>query len=144
MSVKNYSADEVTVIFNGIPVIGGAEGTFVSVSMDSPAWNLMVGSDGEAVRARSNNDSATFTVTLMQSSETNDAFSVVHNNDKLFKNGAGPFMLKDQNGTTLVTAQTAWIEKFSDIEYGKDASTRQWTIKTDKAIVDVGGNFYTF
>jgi len=77
MALKTYDPAQVTIIFAGIPISGFAEGTFVSVERNEDSWALQVGADGEATRAKSNNKSGRVTLTLIQSSFSNDALSAV-------------------------------------------------------------------
>lgn len=140
MAVKTYDPKSVNITFAGIPVEGFADGTFITVARDNPGWNKQIGSDGEGVRAKSNDRGGTMTVTLMQSSATNDAFSALALIDENSGNGVGPFLMRDASGRTICAAETAWIEKFADASFAREAETREWTIATDVLIMTVGGN----
>jgi hypothetical protein len=54
--------------------------------------------------------------------------------------GVLPFLMKDLNGTTLVTAENAWILKVPNVEYTRDATSRVWILQTNLLIVNLGGN----
>ena len=139
MAVKNYDAKDVTIIWNGIIVEGYADGTFVSVARDNPSFNKIVGSDGEGARAQSNDRSGTITLTLMQTSITNDLFSSAIAVDEQTGDGVGPFLMKDQNGTTLCEAQTAWLQKPADQTFAREIETREWIIETTDLVIFGGG-----
>ena len=140
MSVKTYDPKAVLVIFAGIPIEGIADGTFVTAVRDNPAFTSLVGSDGEGARALSNDTSGTITLTLLQTSISNALLSAVINVDENTGDGVGPFLLKDNSGTTLLAAESAWIEKTADAEYGREISNREWVIKTDNLQILHGGN----
>lgn len=132
MSVKTYDAAGVSIIFAGIAFEGFADGTIVTVSFDNPHFNLVVGSDGEGARAKSNDGSGTITCTLLQTSKTNDELSAIAQLDLLNGEGVGAMMVKDNSGRTLAQAETAWIEKTADAEFGREISNREWVFKTDR------------
>lgn len=140
MSVKTYDPAQVNIVFAGVPIDGFADGTFITVARDNPSYNLAIGSDGEGARAKSNDRSATITITLMQNSATNDLLSAVSLADELTGDGVGPFLMKDLSGRTLVGAETAWLEKPSDVEFAREITNREWVIKTDALDIFIGGN----
>jgi len=140
MSVKTYNAGEVSIIFAGIPFEGFADGTFVTVARDNPSFNSLVGSDGEGARAKTNDKSGTITCTLLQTSVTNDALSALSQLDELSGDGIGKLLVADKSGRTLAQAETAWIEKPADAEFGREISNREWVLKTDSLNIFIGGN----
>lgn len=140
MSVKSYDPASVSIVFAGIPMEGFADGTFITVARDNPSFNLAIGSDGEGARAKSNDKSGTITVTLMQNSATNDLLSSLSIVDEQTGNGVGPFLMKDLSGRSICAAETAWLEKPSDISFAREIENREWTIKTDSLDLFAGGN----
>ena len=140
MSVKTYNPADVLAVLAGIPISGYADGTFITASRDNPSWNSLVGSDGEGARAKSNDKSGTITFTLLQTSLSNDLLSGLITLDELSGDGVGPFMIKDNSGRTLLTAESAWIEKPADSEFGREISNREWVVKTDRLLGLIGGN----
>ncbi len=131
----------MVVTFDGLLLSGFAPGSRISVKFPD-AFTKQVGSDGEVARSRSNDNTAQVTLTLMQSSFSNDALSAVHNADKAvpFGAGVGPLLIKDLNGTSLFTAPQAWITKAADSEYAQEVGSREWTIDTGDMYAMVGGN----
>lgn len=138
--VRTYDPAKVDIIFNGVRITGIAKGTFLTVSRDNPAWASDAGSDGSGYRAKSNDKQATAVVTTHQTSPSNDALSALALLDEATGNGAGPLLVKDRSGRTLVFAATAWIEKYAEIEMSNVVTNRAWAIKTDNMDVLVGGN----
>jgi hypothetical protein len=139
-AVKNYDPAQVQVIFFGIKIGGFADGTFVVVARENPSFTSVVGSDGEGARAKSNDRSGSVTITLLQTSDSNDALSVILNADELSGDGVGSLMVKDSSGRLLVNAETAWLEKPSDAEFAREISNREWVIKTNELTGIWGGN----
>ncbi|GAG10379.1 unnamed protein product [marine sediment metagenome] len=138
-----YDPKTVNAVFAGVPILGYADGTFLSAEQNNESFSLTVGAMGDGCRAKSNDKSARFTFTLLQSSITNDLLSAKHNADVLDPLGVvavGPFMVKDNSGRTVISAAQAWIVKQPAATFGKEVETREWIIETDNAEIFVGGN----
>ena len=145
MALKIYDPDQVSCSFAGIPIFQTehtADGEFLSVAMESDAFNDVVGSNGGGTRPKSNDQRATVTIKLMQSSETNALLSAIHNADLAAPNGAGvgALLIRDRNGTTLLESTAAWIVKAPDISMDRQATTREWVIKCASLKRFDGGN----
>src|SRR3990172_3302697 len=122
MPVRSYDPAQVTVVFAGIPIEGFADGTFLTAERANPMFNTMVGSDGEGARAKSNDTSGSVTLTLMQTSLSNDALSALAALDETSGDGVGPLLIKDGLGRTLIQAESAWLEKPANAEFGREIS----------------------
>lgn len=143
-NLKTYDAAQVAMVFSGIPILGIAEGTFVSCERNEDSFTLYTGASGEAARAKTNNRSGRITFTLMQTSATNDLLSAVANIDENSPSGdgIGPFLMKDLTGRTIVAAEKAWIVKQPTTNFAGEASeNREWVLETDELLfLLVGGN----
>lgn len=140
MSVKSYDPAQVSVTFAGIIVEGYADGTFITAARNNQSFTLKVGSSGEGARAKSNDRSGMVTLTLMQNSASNDLLSAQMALDEASGDGIGSLLIKDLSGTTLCSAETAWLQKPADVEFAKEISDRQWVIETDVLNIFAGGN----
>ena len=141
MGVKTYNLGAVDVIFAGIPFEGFADGTVITVARNNPMSSDLVGGDGEGARAMSNDRSGSVTVVLMQTSATNLALSAIAKADEdSGGQGVFPLMVKDGSGLSVAQAETAWLEKIADAEYGRELTNRTWVIKTDNLDSVIGGN----
>ncbi len=140
MSLKVYNPADVAIVFGGALIGGFADGTFVNVEENEDKFALAVGTDGEGTRAKSNNDSARVTVTLMQSSDSNDVLTAFHEADKLTAAGVLPLLIKDNSGRAIYTAESAWIVRGPSAEFGREAASREWVLETEKLISFHGGN----
>lgn len=140
MAVKTYDPKKVSVSFGGFDLNGFAEGTKVNVEFNEDAWTLQIGVDGEGTRSKSNDRSGRVTVQLMQSSDSNAVLTSIAELDRLSNSGAVPLMIKDGNGDSLHSAETAWIVKSASAEYAIEAGPREWIIETDTLVSFIGGN----
>jgi hypothetical protein len=139
LTPKTYDSDRVLVLFAGIPVEGFAPDSRVTITPNSDSFTQQVGSSGEVVFSRTNNNTYTVTFHLMQTSASNAALSAIHNLDLVTRAGVGPLMIKDLEGTTLFTA-LGRIVAFPEQSFGPEAGTREWKLMTADAANFVGGN----
>jgi hypothetical protein len=139
--VKSYDPKEVSIIIAGNITTGFADGTYLVVERNNPSWNLSIGSDGEGVRAKSNDKSGRFVITLQQGSPMNDILSGLYQADELGSGGVFSVLVKDNNGSSLHAAATAWVIQPASAEYAREIGSREWTIETDSLEHFVGGNF---
>lgn len=127
-----YSSNQVKISIAGLLIAGGyADGDFVTVERDTEAFGDVVGTDGEVTRFATNDNRATVTVRLMQSSSMNKILSDLHNADKSAEGGAGVgrLLIEDLNGGTLHEAAACWIQNDPASSYGREVSEREWVIR---------------
>jgi Protein of unknown function (DUF3277) len=130
-TVKTYNPSRVTVIMNGFPMSGFADGTFVAIAMTADGIVTQVGADGEIARAINTDRRCTVTISLQQTSPANLYLSGLFQMDTLTCGGTiGPIMVQDLCGETLFMASQAWVVKPADVEFAKEISTRAWQIET--------------
>lgn len=142
MALKNYSPDAISLSLNGIPISGFADGEFIRIEKESDAFADVVGTDGEVSRSRTNDDRATVTVMLMQTSDSNVLLSALHNLDKETPGGAGVgvLLIRDAQGNSLYTASECWISKEPDVSFDREPTSREWTLRCADLIAVHGGN----
>lgn len=140
MATKTYSPKRVELIINGVPMKGFADGTFISVERSSDAFSTNVGADGEVSRTHSSDKTGKVTLTLQQTSESNDFLSALVILDEETLLGQFALLLKDTNGTTICESPSAWIDKVANTEFGAEISDREWIISCSELVSFVGGN----
>jgi len=129
--VKTYNPAQVTVIVNGFPMSGFADGTFVNITMNADGIISSVGADGEIARAINTDRRCTVTISLQQTSPANAYLSSLFSMDLLTCGGIiGPILVQDLCGETLFMASQSWVVKPADVEFSKEISTRAWQLET--------------
>jgi len=140
MGLSTYDPKQVVVIIGGHIVSGYADGTFVNVERNEDSFALTVGSDGDACRSNNQNRSGRITLTLGQWSESNTFLSALVSADELSGNGVVPALVKDNSGTSLHTAENAWVVKPATSANDRAPQTREWIVETDLLITAPGSN----
>ena len=140
MGVRSYDPKQSSIIVSGNIIEGYADGTFINVERNEDAFSLVIGSDGSGTRTKSNNRSGRMTITLNQSSPSNDILQGLVTADELSGGGIFSALHKDGSGNTINAAETAWIVKSPSQEFSNESSNREWIIETDNLEAFVGGN----
>lgn len=137
--MQTYDPAKLVIVFGGFPISGYAEGTFVNVARDADAFSKNVGSGGSVARAKSNNKSGSVTITLQQTSLSNDYLSGVAIADDIGGTGILPLIVKDLEGTTLYESAHAWIRKVADGDFSNEIEGREWVIDCEVLEMVTGG-----
>ncbi len=141
--LKIYSASEVSLIFSLIPIDGGrGNDEFVAISKQGETFSYKAGIDGEGTRSESKDNYFIVKVILMQTSAGNAILSSIHKGDISLPGGAGvaPILIRDKQGKSLFAAAQAWIMKWPDLKYAKEAGTVEWEFGVHDPEVFIGGN----
>ena len=140
MAVKTYDPAQVAINIGGAPITGYADGTFLTVERANPAFIKVTGADGSVSRAKSNDRSGMMTLTLLQTSESNDILSLLALADEFQNAGVVPVTVKDMEGRTTYFAGSGWVQKMADSEFSNEITNREWVIEMAEIDVFVGGN----
>jgi len=140
MAVKTFDPKQVIVNI-GLQQIGGfADGEFINVSRDEDSFTKVSGADGEVSRSKSNNKMGELTLTLLQTSSSNDILSGFMLADELGNSGIFSVFIKDALGLSTIFAAEGWIKKAPDTTFDKELGNREWVIDLANFDVFVGGN----
>lgn len=140
MALRTYDPAQVIITVGGIPMSGFADGTFLLVDRDENAFTKVTGADGTSTRVKSNNRSGTMTLTLKQSSPSNDILSGFAALDEISNAGVVPVLIKDLSGNSLFFSATGWVQKFPASEFGKEINNREWILDLVDVDMFVGSN----
>lgn len=126
--VKIFDPDNVILTFASQQIKGFAEDTFITVEQDGDSFTTVKGVDGEVVRTKVKGLVHIVRCTLMQTSDSNDVLSAIHNLDMGTSNGAGvaPLGIADKSGRFLFAGPEAWIVGPPSAEFGNSAKGREW------------------
>lgn len=140
MSVRTYDPKSVIVVVGGIPMSGFSDGTFLEIDRNEPTWNVVVGADGLVTRGKTNNFSGTMTLTLKQSSPSNDVLSGFMALDEATNNGVFVVLVKDLSGNSIYFSAQGWVTQYANSTFDKNITDRQWVITLAEADIFVGSN----
>lgn len=138
--MKTWNLKKLIVVIGGVPISGFGENDAITFDHDEDEWEKVVGADGEVTRSRNNNRSGSITITLMQTSDSNDALEAIRLIDETTGAGIVGVLVKDLTGRTVIGADRAWVRKRPSLEFGKRAGEREWILDCDQVAVFAGGS----
>jgi hypothetical protein len=129
----------------GFFISGYAPGTVIEISKEEDDFKDECGADGEVCVLQNADERGTVRVTLLQSSNSNEALSglaIVNKGGTRagLTLGKGSLQCKDLQGRMVCSSETAWVKKQADVTLGDEIQTRVWEIRCDKLSMFVGGN----
>jgi len=133
--VETYDPKKVIMTLGGVPITGYADGTFVQIDPNGDAFTKKVGADGEVVREKSNDNTHTIQITLLQSSDSNRYLQTVFKADKLTGRGMLPLSFTDLNTMEAKFWPQAWISIEPATGRAKETTDVQWTLQTGQIAV---------
>lgn len=137
---KTYNSRKVIVTFAGTRITGMADGDFVSAARNGDSFTLTKGADGEGARAANPDKSGKVTITLLQTSSSNDFLQAQLDLDERTDQGKGAVFIRDLSGRTLVESPEGWLTKPADVALSKEVGGREWVIECDELRISNGGN----
>lgn len=135
-NLKTYDFKDVDLIVAGVKITGYGEGSGITVEWSAALAELIVGSDGEKTRVLSNDDTASITVQLAQTSSSNDLLSTFLR----AKAATFPVAMQDNRGRTLLASKECFIGERPNIEFNAEMSEREWVIMIPFPEVWIGGS----
>ncbi len=80
------------------------------------------------------------TITLAQTSPSNDVLSGFMLLDETKGAGVVPIICKDNSGRSTFFAATGWVQQPPEVEFGKEITEREWVFDCTDLDIFVGGN----
>lgn len=134
-----YDPQKVILSFGGIVLTGYAKGSYIKAKRNTDTFTVVVGAAGEESWDKKSDRSGEVEVTLMASSQDNDALMAIYAVDELTGAGLSPLMIKELNGTTLVHAAFARLSKPADVERAVEQGNAVWLFRSTNLEINVGG-----
>ena len=129
MSLAIYDIAAHDIIVGAIPVKDAL--VSATIAAEGDAFADEAGADGSVVRYATHENRATCTIVLKGSSKENAKLSALHALDKAAPNGAGvvPFLVRDNNGTTIIATDKAWIRAMPETARAAAPGDVSWAIR---------------
>lgn len=146
---STYSPIDVTVVISqessGLyhVVSGFAEDSHVNIEREMDTYQHYTGVDNTATRIGSANTSGKVTLSLQQSSASNDVFTAMYNYDRQYRGtnkGLFAVTVKDGSGRSIMFSQEGYIGVVPNQQFGSGMNTREWVIHCTQMDNFIGGN----
>ena len=139
--VYTYSASEVQLTFGGYTITGWQN---LTITRSADAFKPVRGIRGKHTRVRSIDTSCTITVTILQTSMSNDVLCRIHDLDLEYGSGRIELLLKDMGGTGIFSSAEAYVLGYPEVVYSGEFEYRQWRLFCQNTgNYTIGGNGQT-
>lgn len=123
--IYTYSPNEIKIEVAGYQLAGF---TKVSISKTSDSFTIIKGIRGKNTRVANSDSSCTISISVLQTSFVNDVFSEIVRLDKKYGTGRLELYLRDNEGSTLIQSDLAYINDYPKADLTEELSERVWTI----------------
>ena len=146
--LATFSPNQVAVIITqdstGIShrLTGFSEDSIVSIDRDMETFSMYVGADDTSTRIANVNTSAAMTVSLAQTSASNDILSQLYDNDRRTLDSSGLFNITvtDLSGRSVYFSNQAFVASPPSSGFANSMQTREWMIHMPNSTIYIGGN----
>ncbi len=139
--VWNLSPVDTQILIAGFHQITGyPDGTIVSIKKDASPFVTTRTLDGEVARTYRNDQTYTMSLSITQSSPSNDILMKFYELDSFIQNALFPVFIKDLKGTTLFMSGESWIKELPPITISNGMDVRTWEIQCLNSVINIGGN----
>ena len=146
--LATFAPNDVTVVItqrsSGIAhiVSGYSEDSIVNIERSAETFTMYTGADNTSTRIYNANKSATVTLSLQQTSASNDILSLLYANDSNSRNSSGLFSLQisDSSGRSRYFSDDAYVGVVPNSQFGNSMQVRDWVLHAHNLDTYIGGN----
>lgn len=146
--LATFAPNDVTVVItqrsSGIAhiVSGYSEDSIVNIERTAETFTMYTGADNTSTRIYNANKSATVTLSLQQTSSSNDILSLLYANDSNSRNSSGLFSLQisDSSGRSRYFSDDAYVGVVPNSQFGNSMQVRDWVLHAHNLDTYIGGN----
>ncbi|MNF36755.1 hypothetical protein D3C85_816580 [compost metagenome] len=117
-----------------------SEDSIVMVDRNAETFTLYTGADNTNTRIYNANTSGTITVSLQQTSASNDALMALYEQDRVSRSGLFSILVKDNSGRSSYFCEEAYVGVVPNSAYNNSMQTRDWVIHAPQLETFIGGN----
>jgi len=135
-----YDPQESVLVWDDHEFVAFMEGTMVSAAHMEEQSTLHIGAKGDGTVVASRNRSGEFTLTLSQSSPSNDYLSAAV--AEFYATGrirVAPILLRRLNSDEHARASLAWVVGPPAVAHGAEVEGREWVIRCHDLDIFAGG-----
>lgn len=145
---STYAPNQITVVItqesSGIAhvVSGYSEDSIVEIQRSAETFTMYTGADNTTTRVYNANTSATITLSLQQTSQSNDILSRLYENDaaSLSSDTMFTIQIKDNSGRSNYFSDDAYVGVVPNSAFSNSMNTRDWVIHAANLYSYLGGN----
>lgn len=146
--IATFAPADVTIVItqesSGIAHImsGFSEDSIVQIERSAETFTMYTGADNTSTRIYNANTSAKLSISLQQTSTSNDILTSIYLNDAATRNSSGLFSIhvKDNSGRSDYFSDDAYIGVVPNSNFNNSMQVRDWVIHAHNLQTFIGGN----
>jgi hypothetical protein len=146
--LSTFAPADVTIVISqsssGIAHIisGYSQDSIVQVERSAETYTMYTGADNTSTRIYNANKSAKLSISLQQTSASNDILTQLYLNDAATRNSTGLFSIqvKDNSGRSNYFSDDAYIAVVPNSNFANSMQVRDWIIQAHNLDSIIGGN----
>lgn len=139
--MRTYVPSGVNLSILGIDVDGFPDGTFITITPQNQTFTFRSALDGSTMAVKSTHQEYKITITLEQTSASNDWLQILHDIKKSMPVAIQtPIMINDKSGSTTFFATDCWLSNEVTSNFSNGIENVQWEIWCKKGVYKRGGN----
>lgn len=142
--LSTYRPNQVfaTIIYNGQAhtISGYSEDSMITIARNVETFSLYTGADDTNTRVHNANTAGTITLSLQQTSFSNDFLNQIHQIDTENLNALFSISIVDRSGRSVYFSEEAYIGVPPESGFANSMQTRDWVIHAPKLKQKLGGN----
>ena len=146
--LATFAPADVTIVISqqssGIAHVlsGFSEDSIVQIERVAETFTMYTGADNTSTRIYNANNSAKLTLSLQQTSASNDILSAMYHNDAASRDSSGLFsiQIKDNSGRSNYFSDDAYIGVVPNSNFNNSMQTREWVIHAHNLQTVIAGN----
>lgn len=124
-TVNSFSPKDVQLVVAGYVITGWER---ISIARSVKGFTAVRGIRGKITRVRNRDSSATITFPLLQTSQSNEVMSYIHELDLTEQTGRLSIILRDKSGKSVFSSDEAYITGYPAVTYSGGFEYRTWEI----------------
>ena len=137
-TINTYSPKDVILSIGGYQLTGWQS---INITRSAKSFQVIRGIRGKNTRVSNKDTSATITISLLQTSQSNDVLSTILIADEENSTARIALTLKDKSGSSVFSSNDAFITGFPVTPFSGQFEYRNWEIFCGSTTTyNVGGN----
>jgi hypothetical protein len=146
--IATYAPADVTIVItqesSGIAHVlsGFSEDSIIQIERSAETFTMYTGADNTSTRVYNANTSAKLSISLQQTSASNDVLSAIYHADAASRDSSGLFSIhvKDNSGRSDYFSDDAYIGVVPNSNFNNSLQVRDWVIHAHDLQSILGGN----
>jgi len=128
-TVNSYSPKDIQLVIAGYTITGWER---ITIARSVKGFTAIRGIRGKNTRVKNTDTSATITFPVLQTSQSNEVLSSIHEQDLEYSTGRISVILKDKSGKSVFSSDEAYLTSYPVTTFSGQFEFRTWELFLQK------------